>query len=668
MTNLKFSRKRIGQALGNAMRVMKLFALGVIFAFFSLAMEHTGQVELARANPGDAEHIIEAIKAALASGDRSGLATLIDGARAAALGVVNVWTKSERDRLGIEFARESGLKQTKLAEQIQALTEIINQLESAKNRCNEEDDGWDPFFGVFTSDVPLVKPLPPTVTLTLDKGSAVSYLVNPALWGGGTSNPAVVDASMTVNFSEPTGTFKLSPFSVTLGPFPIKGTPSGTNIVSPRPNAPPGKFRFTESVSQTVLGFEAHYEGTLHNALYPPTNPIVYLSDIQGYVNTATSKVVIMATDPMIVPGAPGVQSPAGAQMDVGVRAVFNAASKTLSFGENTDLLLIPDVTIVRNTSGVYISQPGQGEPVIGAEFVVAPLTYLGRGPDGSFRFSNAAFRIRDSKGTYASGNLTDVHIDPRSYEFLASVVLDSASGQLSSPFIDHWKSLSSRTVRLLGPIGALELIVATREFTTDWTTGSNWISLYGSAALTDGAANSQMQESRGGCRFEPYVRPDLFLRLPPDGRQPKDIEILAFNIAAQAANGITYGRSLVIANEGSNSLATIDLDTRRMKTVAVGSQPHSVEVDSKGRRAFVGNFGSGNVSVVDMPNQRVIETIRVGNQTTALALDPTTNKLYATNFGDNNVTIVQYREGGSQVVGTVRNVRQPLDVKLSPD
>ncbi len=135
-----------------------------------------------------------------------------------------------------------------------------------------------------------------------------------------------------------------------------------------------------------------------------------------------------------------------------------------------------------------------------------------------------------------------------------------------------------------------------------------------------------------------------------------------------QLADALNGGGFLAAAHQNLNSLAIIDLASRQLKMISVGSQPHSVEMTPDGRRTFVGNFGSGNISVVDVPNQRVIETVRVGNQTVALALDSKTNKLYAVNFGDNNVAVVQYKEGASQVVGTVRGLREPIYVALSPD
>jgi YVTN family beta-propeller protein len=146
-----------------------------------------------------------------------------------------------------------------------------------------------------------------------------------------------------------------------------------------------------------------------------------------------------------------------------------------------------------------------------------------------------------------------------------------------------------------------------------------------------------------------------------------KDCEFFTLSVG-QLADALTGGEFLAAAHQNLNSLAIIDLASRQLKMISVGSQPHSVEMTPDGRRAFVGNFGSGDISVVDIPNQRVIETVRVGNQTVALSFDPKTNKLYAVNFGDSNVSIVQYREGGSQVVGTVRGLREPIYVTLSPD
>ena len=47
--------------------------------------------------------------------------------------------------------------------------------------------------------------------------------------------------------------------------------------------------------------------------------------------------------------------------------------------------------------------------------------------------------------------------------------------------------------------------------------------------------------------------------------------------------------------------------------TIGVHRAPYFVSVSSDGKRAYVANSGSANVSVIDLAKRAVIATIRVG-------------------------------------------------------
>jgi hypothetical protein len=411
----------------------------------------------------------------------SDFVTLLEGAAVGVKAYLNTKIYAMRRNITIQLGcAEITWEQADL--RYQRLTDIQERLEKAKNgeKPDDPDKGKEPFYARFTSNVPLTVPLPPSLKLTLVPGTAVAYLVDPPIWGGGWSNPPVLGATMDVGAAPgPSGGFVLSSFSFSLGSFLINGSPSGTNTVVPRPGAPPGTFAITGPVGPTMLEFLAFFEGEVQNQIYGPTNPIVYLSDVQGYVDLATSQVVVTTSEPMIVPGAPGVPKiDAVGRLDAGARAVFDATAGRLTFGENTDLSLVPDVTVVRDAGGTYFSHAGQGEPVIGASLSLGALQYLGTDPSGAYRFADAAFSITDPSGTYVSGTLTDVHLDPVSLCFTSAAVLDPGTGNLSSPFLDGWRLLADPTVRFMSPIGAADLIEGTQGFTSNWTTGSDWISL----------------------------------------------------------------------------------------------------------------------------------------------------------------------------------------------
>lgn len=214
------------------------------------------------------------------------------------------------------------------------------------------------------------------------------------------------------------GNYLLTTMNASSSSFLINGIPSGPNLAVDRPGAPAGTVVFGPPVSPSMLEFQAYFEGELHNSLYPPSNPIVYLSDVQGYINLNLQEIWLCTDEPMIVPGAPGMPPiTAYGQLDAGARATYIAASGTLTFGENTDLSLFPDVTVVRQADGTYVSQAGLSEPAVGASVQLSPLQYIGTGPDGRYLFNDGAITIYPGAGhstADTSGRLPPCPVTPR--------------------------------------------------------------------------------------------------------------------------------------------------------------------------------------------------------------------------------------------------------------
>src|SRR4051794_6445052 len=61
--------------------------------------------------------------------------------------------------------------------------------------------------------------------------------------------------------------------------------------------------------------------------------------------------------------------------------------------------------------------------------------------------------------------------------------------------------------------------------------------------------------------------------------------------------------------------------------TVAVGSAPQAIAVDSASNRLYVTNCCSGTVSVIDGATHRVIATVPVGDLPTGIGVDPATHQ-----------------------------------------
>jgi len=285
-----------------------------------------------------AQYTADQLEAAAETAIKSGVpgsdfVTILDGATAAAMAYVNTKVYAMRREIAIDFSQDKITGEEKF-DRYANLEDVQNRLEVAKNKkYNEEDEdkdededkGKEPSYAEFVADVPLGPTLPPEINLTLVSGTGVCYMVNPVIWDGDSSHPPVLGASMHVS-TTPTGGFILSAYSYTLGSFTINGLASGTTTVHQRPCGPPGTFQFTQQISPTVMEFEAFIEQELHNDLYPASNPIVFLEDVQGYVDAMTSTLWMCSSEPMIVPGAPG-RAPVDniGRLDAGARAVFDA-------------------------------------------------------------------------------------------------------------------------------------------------------------------------------------------------------------------------------------------------------------------------------------------------------------------------------------------------------
>lgn len=76
------------------------------------------------------------------------------------------------------------------------------------------------------------------------------------------------------------------------------------------------------------------------------------------------------------------------------------------------------------------------------------------------------------------------------------------------------------------------------------------------------------------------------------------------------------------VSNFGSDSVSVIDLATGTVtNTIGVGTNPDQVAFSPDGSIAYVVNFGGDNVSVIDVATETVTNTIGVGTSPTGVAL-----------------------------------------------
>jgi YVTN family beta-propeller protein len=98
----------------------------------------------------------------------------------------------------------------------------------------------------------------------------------------------------------------------------------------------------------------------------------------------------------------------------------------------------------------------------------------------------------------------------------------------------------------------------------------------------------------------------------------------------------------LYVANNGDNSVAVIDVATRRKTaTIPAGDHPKAVAFDPVRNLIYVANTLSNTVTIIDAASNAVLATLPAGKSPYALAVVPGSGSLYVANESDSASTVV---------------------------
>ena len=107
--------------------------------------------------------------------------------------------------------------------------------------------------------------------------------------------------------------------------------------------------------------------------------------------------------------------------------------------------------------------------------------------------------------------------------------------------------------------------------------------------------------------------------------------------------------------------------ESRRQYSIDVGEGPRGITVTKDGSRAYVCNYISRTVSVIDTVDSVVIETIKVGAFPQRIALSPDEGLAFVTNYGSCSISVINTRtlslDRDDIVVGI-----HPWGLVVSPD
>jgi YVTN family beta-propeller protein len=141
---------------------------------------------------------------------------------------------------------------------------------------------------------------------------------------------------------------------------------------------------------------------------------------------------------------------------------------------------------------------------------------------------------------------------------------------------------------------------------------------------------------------------------------------MLVFGLAVAAP---AAARDAFVVNTGSGSVEMIDTasDETVDDPIDVGSAPGGIAITPDGKRAYVTNFESESVSVIDTVSGAAVTTIAVGLHPRGVAINPDGTRAYVANEGSNSVSVID--TASNETVGLPITVgAEPLGIAITPD
>jgi YVTN family beta-propeller protein len=100
--------------------------------------------------------------------------------------------------------------------------------------------------------------------------------------------------------------------------------------------------------------------------------------------------------------------------------------------------------------------------------------------------------------------------------------------------------------------------------------------------------------------------------------------------------------------------------------TISVGTRPMEIAITSDNATAYVTNYGSSNISVIDLATNLVTNTISVGRAPWGIALSSDNSKAYVVLTDDNQVKVINLST--LTITNTISVGISPIEIALTPD
>jgi len=142
----------------------------------------------------------------------------------------------------------------------------------------------------------------------------------------------------------------------------------------------------------------------------------------------------------------------------------------------------------------------------------------------------------------------------------------------------------------------------------------------------------------------------------------------------AMASNSVQAEPFAYVANFSSASLSVIDTATNRVTdTIPVASSPDEIDIRPDGRRAYIVHKGAtpslpGSISILETANNIVLSTHAIGADPIGHAIAPDGKRFYVTNANHDNISILDTVTETLLLPVSLPAGSGPAGVSLAPD
>lgn len=106
-------------------------------------------------------------------------------------------------------------------------------------------------------------------------------------------------------------------------------------------------------------------------------------------------------------------------------------------------------------------------------------------------------------------------------------------------------------------------------------------------------------------------------------------------------------GKKIIANNQAENSVTILDLTTKKQEIIPGFSGPRQgILIDSTDSYAYVTNFQSDDVKVLDLKTKEIVNTLKNIPKVRAISLDEKNNLLYGASSSNNSINVVDSATG----------------------